>query len=168
MRVKALFPCLIAFFLSWACLASACPIEQVSEETCLCLVMWHKDGSIVLFNLDEMPKIIYSGDSVIVKSSSIVEYEFQSIKKMTYSLEDPEGINNLIFKQEKPFTNGDETITFLPAEEDLHITIILMNGMVVKDFVVRKGESSTISLHSFTEKMYMINVNGVTYKIKSR
>ena len=132
------------------------------------LVMWHKDGSIVLFNLGEKPKVMYSGENVIVNSSSTVEYEFQSIKKMTYSVEDIDGISNLTIKQEKPFTSSDGSITFLPAEQDLHVRIILMNGMVFKSFVVRKGESSTIPLLFSPEKIFMINVNGVTYKIKTR
>lgn len=132
------------------------------------LVVWHKDGSKVLFSLVETPKITYEGEKVVIESSSSVEYEFQSIRKMTYSSESVEGIGDLIVKTEKPFINNGETITFLPAEEDMHVRIVLMNGMVVKDFVVRQHEISSISLYSLPEKLYMINVNGVTYKIKTR
>ena len=132
------------------------------------LVVWHKDGSKVLFSLTETPTITYESEKVIIKSSSSVEYEFQSIKKMTYSSEYLEGIGETIVKKEKPFTSSGETITFLPAEEDMHVRIVLMNGMVVKEFVVRKHETSFMSLNSLPEKLYMINVNGVTYKIKIR
>lgn len=137
-------------------------------ETPWSLVVWQKDGTVVLFNLGEKPRVTYSGDNVIIKSSSTVEYEFQSIKKMSYSTEDIDGISNIVVKQEKPFTSNDGSITFLPAEEDLHVRIILMNGIVTKDFMVRKGESSTLPLLSSPEKIYMINVNGVTYKIKTK
>ena len=155
---------LLCFMLPFATLSQS----PEAYETPWSLVVWQKDGAIVLFNLGEKPKITYSGDNVIIKSSSTVEYEFQSIKKMSYSTDDIDRINDLTVKQVKPFTNSDGTITFLPAEEELHVRIILMNGIVVKDFLVRKGESSTLPLLSSPEKIYMINVNGVTYKIKTR
>lgn len=132
------------------------------------LVVWHKDGSKVMFLLDNMPRIIHEGEKVIVKSSSTVEYDYQAIKKMTYSLEEVTGIRDLTVNKELPFSNNGSSITFVPAEKDLQVRIFLTNGMMVKDFVVRKGESSTISLNASPEKLYMINVNGVTYKIKTR
>ncbi|MBR5687709.1 MAG: hypothetical protein IKX36_07105 [Prevotella sp.] len=132
------------------------------------LVVWHKDGSKVMFLLDEVPHIIHEGERVIVKSSSTVEYDYQAIKKMTYSLEEMTGIRDLTVNKEVPFSRSGGTITFVPAEKDLHVQIFLTNGMVVKDFVVRQGDSSTISLSSSLEKIYLINVNGVTYKIKIR
>ena len=155
---------LLCFMLPFATLSQS----PEAYETPWSLVVWQKDGTVVLFNLGEKPRVTYSGDNVIVKSSSTVEYEFQSIKKMSYSTDDIDRINDLTVKQVKPFTNSDGTITFLPAEEELHVRIILMNGIVVKDFLVRKGESSTLPLLSSPEKIYMINVNGVTYKIKTR
>ena len=155
---------LLCFMLPFEALAQS----PEAYETPWSLVVWQKDGAIVLFNLGEKPKITYYGDNVIIKSSSTVEYEFQSIKKMSYSTDDIDRINDLTVKQVKPFTSSDGTITFLPAEEELHVRIILMNGIVVKDFLVRKGESSTLPLPSSPEKIYMINVNGVTYKMKTR
>ena len=40
--------------------------------------------------------------------------------------------------------------------------------MMIKQFVVRKGEEKTVSLNAFSTNIYMINVNGVTYKIHVR
>lgn len=142
--------------------------EPQSFEDSWNLVVWHKDGGVVMFNLTELPQITYSGDKVIIESSSIVEYDFQSIKKMTYSFDDANGINDINIHTKIPFTTDGGTITFLPNGEDLNVKFILMNGIVLKDFVVRKGESYTMTLHSSPEKIYMINVNGVTYKIMIR
>ena len=132
------------------------------------LVVWHKDGSKVLFSLDKTPTICYAGDKVIIKSSSTIEYDFQSIQKMTYSLEDVQGIQIISMKEEIPFSHSDGVITFLPTEKDLHVRIIKINGMVVKDFIVRKDEASSIPLKSSLDDLYLIYINGVTYKIKMR
>ena len=130
------------------------------------LVVWHKDGGGVMFNLTELPQITYSGDKVIIESSSIVEYDFQSIKKMTYSFENPNAIHDLVIKDDVPFINNDGSISFLAKEKDLHVKIVSMNGTIVDELVVKKNESSTFSLNSFPAKIYLICVNGVTYKIK--
>lgn len=130
------------------------------------LVVWQKDGSKVLFSLDSTPTIKHDGEKVIIQSKSTVEYDFQAIKKMTYSLEEVDGINDLIVREEIPFTNSGGVITFLPSEKDLHVKIVLINGMVVKDFIVRKGEASSIPLEYSPGNLYLIHVNGVTYKIK--
>lgn len=144
----------------------AYPIGQNPDESSSSLVVWHKDGSKVIFNLSETPKITYTEEKVIIKASSKVEYDFQSIKKMTYESESVDGITNLVINQETPFKSNGETITFLPSEKDLKVKIVALNGVVIKEMVVKKGEPSSFYLDSCSAKIYMIVVNGVTYKIK--
>ena len=38
------------------------------------LVVWHKDGSRVMFSLSEKPKISYDGDSVVIEAATTVKY----------------------------------------------------------------------------------------------
>ncbi|MBR4390356.1 MAG: hypothetical protein IKT00_14445 [Prevotella sp.] len=130
------------------------------------LVVWHKDGSKATFLLDEMPQVIHDGDKVIVKSSSIVEYDFRAIRKMTYSLEEVTSIREMAVREGIPFSTNGGTIIFEPADKELHVQVFQTNGMTVKDLMVRKGESATITLPSSPEKIYLVKVNGVTYKIR--
>ena len=127
------------------------------------LVIWHKDGSKVQFKLTEKPQITYLGEIVSIKASSTVEYEFQAIRKMTF-----ERHARKLLTPMKPFTIEGEAVTFLPADKDLHVKAALTNGEIVKDFVVRKGETATLPLESRPANDYVINVNGVTYKIKTK
>ena len=55
------------------------------------LVVWHKDGSKVLFKLSEKPKVIYGDSLVTIQSSTMVEYAFQAIQKMTFESEEVVG-----------------------------------------------------------------------------
>lgn len=141
--------------------------ESQDDEDVACLVVWHKDGSKVLFNLSDKPKITHVEEKVVINAASTVEYDFQSVRKMTYNRRGDvdDEIEDLFVNNEKPFTSSGETITFLPAEKDLHVRVISLNGIVIKDFVVKKGETSTVSLNSFSTNIYLIVVNGVTYKI---
>lgn len=137
-------------------------------DTDTSLVIWHKDGSKVIINLEEEPKITYVGKNVVIESSAIVEYEFDAIRKMTYGLDSSMDIKRLGNPKGMPFINEGKTITFLPTDRDLRVKIVLINGIVFKDFIVKKGDSSSFHLDSFPTNVFMINVNGVTYKIKLR
>ena len=142
--------------------------HQNTTDVTWYLIIWQKDGSAVVFNLTEKPKITYVGDKVIVKSSTTLGFDFQSIKKMTYTQDITESINDLTIEKDKPFTINGKTISFFPAEENLHVRVVLINGMVVNDFIVRKEEPYTFSLDSFMQNMFILTVNGVSYKIKIR
>lgn len=167
--MKSLLSFFIVCLMMTAMTAHAHPDEvqynQSSSDTCL--VVWQKDGSVVLFNLTETPKVTYEADKVIVTGSSVVEFKFQAISKMTYDLPTVD-VKWPAVKAERPFRNNGETITFLPADKDMHVKIVLINGMVVNEFVVRKDDTYTLSLNAYPDKLYLINVNGVTYKIMIR
>lgn len=143
--------------------------EESVSPTDSCLMVWHKDGSKVLFDLDESPKITYIGDSVVIESAATIKFAFQAIKKMTFDAKPIlDRIAETPVKAEKPFTSHGGTITFLPAGKDMHVRVISLNGIVVKDFTVKKDEPASISLRQYHAKIYLINVDGVTYKIAVR
>ena len=129
------------------------------------LVVWHKDGSKVLFKLSEKPKVTYGDSLVTIQAATMVEYAFQ---KMTFESEEVVGIKEMKPDPERPFSSDGETVTFLPADKDLRVTIVQLNGIVVKDIAVRRGQQSSLSLRSLPAGVYLLNVNGITYKIKTR
>ena len=133
-----------------------------------CLTVWHKDGSKVLFKLSEKPKVTYGDSLVIIQTGTTVEYAFQTIQKMTFESEEMVGIKEVKSGPEHPFLSDGETVSFLSADKDLRVTIVQLNGIVVKDITVRRGQQSSLSLRSLPPGVYLLNVNGVTYKIKTR
>ena len=133
-----------------------------------CLTVWHKDGSKVLFKLSEKPKVTYGDSLVIIQTGTTVEYAFQAIQKMTFESEEMVGIKEVKSGPEHPFLSDGKTVSFLSADKDLRVTIVQLNGIVVKDITVRRGQQSSLSLRSLPPGVYLLNVNGVTYKIKTR
>ena len=132
------------------------------------LVVWHKDGSKVLFKLSEQPKVTYGDSLVTIQAGETVEYAFQAIRKMTFEAEEVVAIKDLKAPAELPFASDGQTVTFLPANSALHVRVFSLNGLVMKEFVVAKGERSQFSFHSLPAGVYLMNVNGITYKIKTR
>ncbi|MBR1879339.1 MAG: T9SS type A sorting domain-containing protein, partial [Prevotella sp.] len=102
------------------------------------------------------------------QAATTIEYAFQAIQKMTFGTEAVVGIKELRTQNERPFSSDGETVTFQSADRDLRVTIVRLNGMVVRDFTVRRGQQSSLSLRSLPTGVYMLNVNGVTYKVKTR
>ena len=132
------------------------------------LVVWHKDGTKVLFKLSDEPKVCYTGDIVTIHAGSMIEYSFQAIRKMTFETEEAVGISTPEFASEQPFLSDGQMVSFQPSTNDLHVRIISINGMVLKDFTVRHDGFSQFSFQPYPAGVYLLNINGVTYKIKTR
>lgn len=155
------------FYASGDGIEAAEPEDKEPSESQL--VVWHKDGSKVMFALSQNPKITMSGEMVKVESTATsMEFEFEAIRKMTYDIDLADNIKVIGDTGNKHFTLSDGSITFLPAERDLNVRIVAINGIVVKEFVVKKDEPTVLPLSTLIAGVYLVNVNGVTYKIRTR
>lgn len=152
----------LCFFVSSLPLMAQPATDTASGE----MVVWHKDGSKILFSLAEKPKIEYTGDSVIIKSSVEITYPFQAIKKMTFErLPDYDSVRDITTSQRKPFTQARDAVTFMAADRDMHVKIVTISGMVISNLIVKKDNPVSITLREYHSNVVLIVVNGVTYKI---
>lgn len=144
------------------------PDEPASQENVL--VVWQKDGARVVFNLEDKPKVIFNGDTVAVESRMVsAEYLYASIDKFTYSTADGQTlVESIMTDNEKPFAFQDGSLTFMPSGKELTVRVFSMNGMVVKEMRTDRFEPSVLPLSSLKAGVYLVNVNGVTYKIRTR
>ena len=148
-------------------LGAACVVTSAAQSEAN-LVVWHKDGSRVLFSLSEEPRISYAGDMVTIQAGTTIEYPFQSIRKMTFEGEEAEGISQAETTPARPFASDGATVSFQPSDRDLRVRLVAASGTVVREFTVRRGEPSQLSLSAFPAGVYLMIVNGVTYKIMTR
>lgn len=156
---------LLLFIMTIVSTFSLCA-QEVNPSNGTSLIVWHKDGTKIILNLSEKPKISYVGETVVIESSERIELEFAAIKKMSYDPDLLTAINEQKYFKEKPFRFESTGITFIPSDKDLHIKAIMLNGVVFKEYVVKKGEITTLTFDSLPANICLINVNGVTYKIK--
>ena len=162
-------PPLVAFIvLFFLCFFSNLPLmaQSVADTNSGQMVVWHKDGSKVLFSLAEKPQIQYIGDSVVIKSSVEISYPFQAIQKMTFEgLPDDVSVRGITSPQGQPFTLASDGVTFMAADRDMHVRIVTISGMQISNFMVKKGDSASITLREYRSNVLLIVVNGVAYKI---
>lgn len=133
-----------------------------------CLVVWQKDGTKVLFALSEEPKVLYTDSMVTIEAGTTIEYAFQSIRKMTFETEAVEAVREPATASGRPFARDGQTVSFESSDSDLQVRIVSMGGVVVKGLSVRRGERSQFSFQPFPAGVYLISVNGVTYKVMTR
>lgn len=140
--------------------------EPASQENVL--VVWQKDGARVVFNLSEKPRVAWEADVVRVESDAAhAEFDIEDIRKMTYDLPNPDAIRP-VAQAGMPFRMADRSITFIPSDKDMNVMVVSINGQVVKKQTVHRNEYTTVSLADLTRGVYLISVNGVTYKINIR
>jgi len=132
-----------------------------------CLIVWHKDGSIAEFELQEKPKIIFLDNRVEVITSSLkVEYDFSAIEKMTYELKSTDAIPEIASDgASSPFVAEGGYIKFFSSKEDLNIRIFSLNGNLIKQHFVKRNESYSFPLYALPKGVYLIRVNNITNKV---
>jgi hypothetical protein len=132
------------------------------------LVVWCKNGANVSFLLNDKPIVkIKDGKWIINCMMAIAEYNVADVVKMTY-----EGIPNDIpaidVGTDRPFAFDAEALTFLSDSEDLQVRIVATSGVIVRQFVARRGTASSVPLNHFAPGVYIVSVNNISYKISIR
>lgn len=133
------------------------------------LMLWGKDGSKMLFTLNDKPRVEFrSGKMVITSRSSVTEYDTKNLSKITYENLLPENIEEQDGKSNLPFSRNGETLTFIPGDKDQLVRILSVNGVILQSIIVRKYEPVSMPIDLFDAGIYLIDVDGVTYKISKR
>ena len=130
------------------------------------LVVWKKDGSKYAFALTEKPKVTFSESSVMINSKSIsVSYNLEDMAKFTYEEGDNTIIRNLENDKVSSFKFDGELLIFPSLEFGSTVSIHTLNGSVVfSRFIDVAGDYSFPLLH-LDKGVYLVSINGVTYKI---
>jgi hypothetical protein len=69
---------------------------------------------------------------------------------------------------DRPFAFDAEALTFLSDSEDLQVRIVATSGVIVRQFVARRGTASSVPLNHFAPGVYIVSVNNISYKISIR
>lgn len=162
-----LMPAIVALLSSLAVPAQIVPDDMTTTEPSL--VVWQKDGTTVCFLLRERPKVVYDGDTVRISTPSLAaDYPFSAIRKMTYpDANDIDGVDE-VAAPDKPFAVKGEGLTFSAGRKPLDVRLFTADGKLVRAFSVGEASSATLPLGSLTAGIYLVSVDGVTYKISLR
>ncbi len=132
-------------------------------STEICLVVWHKDGTRLLFGLSERPKITYQGHKVLIKGSTTLECDFTAIKKMMF-----QPVARAAVSAVAPMVGNRTTLVYLPDGNDLSISLLADDGAMLYHFEASGCVPAVIPIGDCTATTRTLIVNGITYRISKQ
>jgi len=131
------------------------------------LVLWEKEGAMVgTYDLTYNPKVTFTETEVIVSNdlADVFYYSLPEMWKFTYQVDDGSGINNILADGNTMSFRGD-AIVFPALEAGSNIRVYAVNGILVLDKTIANAGEYAFPLSSLSQGVYMVIVNGKTYKI---
>lgn len=150
-------------------LAFALNAAAAEPECKWSLQLWNVDDDVPIQTLsfaDFEPTVTF-GDNQLIITTKFLEidfYDLNEIRKITYLYEDGSGINDIVAEKATMKFNGED-IVFTALEKGTDISVYAANGMLMMKKNVANAGDCTLSLSRLSQGVYVISVNGQTFKI---
>lgn len=153
---------LLALLLSFSCLST------MADEPKTQLVIWAIDGTKVAYALVEKPKVTFTETELVITAKDAeVSYSLENMARFTYEDDSADAITNLQ-TDESSFKLDGESLLFLALKANSTVSVYSLNGTLVFKKSVRQNGEYAFPLSNLNTGVYMVNVNGLTYKIVKR
>lgn len=140
----------------------------VADETINSLVVWAKDGTKVAYALADKPKVTFTETEMVITSNGIeVNYALENMVRFTYENSSITGITDLK-NGETFFKLNGEALLFPSLKANSTMSVYSANGTLIFKQTVRKDGEYSFPISNLNTGVYMVNVNGITYKILKR
>lgn len=157
MKKKPIVLSLLLLFFSLVAMA-----ENVQTQ----LVVWTKDGNKVAFALEEKPKITFTETELVITTNKDNHYALENMAKFTYE-QIPAGIKNLLDDNQAFLLDG-ESLLFPSLKANSTVSVFTLNGTTIFKKTVKSDGEYAFPLVHLQTGVYMVSVNGLTYKIVKR
>lgn len=132
------------------------------------LVVWAKDGTKVAYALAEKPKVTFTETDLVITANGVeVNYTLENMARFTYEDNASTVITNLQ-TDESSFKINGEYLLFPALKANSTVSVYSLNGTLVFKKTVRQNGEYAFPLSNLNAGVYMVNVNGLTYKIVKR
>ncbi len=144
-------------------------VASAKSECKWALELWTVNDVVPVNTLsfsDFEPNVTFSDGQLVIttKYFDVVFYDLSDIRKITYKYDEGSGINDIIAdKSLMQFVGNDIVFTTLKAGD--RICVYAANGTQVMNKVVAGNGETLLSVSGLSQGIYMINVNGKTFKI---
>lgn len=149
--------------------------SEEPDSTAVALHLYCNDGTIVTYLLSRRPKIIFSDEYLNITTNSIeTAYPSSDIAKLTYKDEEnseeeedeESGIDNILI-DETSFNIEGGVIMLSGFSEGSTARVYTLGGLMVQSVQMESG-CCAIPLASLPSGVYVINVNGKSFKIAKK
>lgn len=143
-------------------------LSAMADEPKTHLVVWAKDGTKVAYALAEQPKITFTETDLVIKTNGIeVNYVLDKMARLTYESGEETAIRNL--KSDEVFFKLDgESLLFPNLKANSTVSLHALNGALVFRRTIQADGVYSFPLSNLNAGVYIVTVNGLTYKIVKR
>ena len=130
------------------------------------LIVWAKDGTKVAYALAEKPKVTFTETDLVITAKGVeVNYSLENMARFTYEEDNTTTAITNLQTGESPFKLNGESLLFPTLKANSTVSVYSLNGaLVFKKAVLQNGEYA-FPLSNLNAGVYLVNVNGLTYKI---
>lgn len=140
-------------------------MPAMAEDLKTHLVVWAKDGTKVAYAFDEKPKVTFTEVNLGITAKGIeVEYALDNMARFTYEYSDNTAIRDLK-TDEISFKLEGESLLFLNLSANSTVSLHALNGTLVFSKTVSNAGEYSFSLSNLNAGVYLVTVNGLSYKI---
>lgn len=139
--------------------------SAMADEPKTQLVVWAKDGSHVAYALVEEPKVTFTETDLVITTNSVeVSYSLANMVRFTYETNENAAVKNI--KTDEVFFKLDgESLLFPALSAKSTVQLCALNGTLVFKKTVQTAGEYSFPLAYLPAGVYMVTVNGITYKI---
>ena len=130
------------------------------------LQVWFSDGEVMSINLNDNPKTTYKDGNLLIQTdNNSVTYPLEKVKRYTYATST--GIDTPA-KISASFSSDGESLTFTGLKPHTPISLYNVAGVLLKTIDSGDRNKTIISASHLPVGVYLVKVNGGTYKIMKR
>lgn len=146
------------------CSVTVSDIEQ-TESKKTNLVVWSKEGHKVAYALSETPKLTFTETDLVIETSRVtVNYNLDNLARFTYESDEEEAIHNLE-TGDNTFRFDGDMLLFPSLTAGSTVSIHSLSGALIIYKTIQTAGEYTFPLSHLDKGVYMVTVNGLTYKI---
>lgn len=141
-------------------------VINLHAEIVEAVFVWSKDGTKIGYVLQSTPKMTFSSTDLIITSDNLeIKYPLDKLPRFTFEKTENASVSEIFSDVQNLFKITNHSIEFTNLSENIVVKIYSLDGMILVNESVREGGSHSISLDSLNCGLYVVSVNGITYKI---
>lgn len=132
------------------------------------VVILNKEGAITQYSLQEEGKMYFENDNLMIKATSsdpATSFPLANIKKVSFM--ETSDVNDVLVSSLNVFPNPTADYVYVAyAKEGDKVEVLSWNGVLLSQ--QNYSENEGVSLKNFPAGLYIVRLNGQSYKITKK
>ena len=138
--------------------------EQLEQREIMQLVIWSKDGSKVVYALEDKPILTFADGYLHIKTQKAkMSYAIDKLLRFTHEKTKVRSLTHL--KSDKSFRLSSEGLIFPALPENSKVSVLAKGGKVVWEKIVGTSGEYALPFSDLPSGEYEVRVNGQCYKL---